>query len=152
MLTEVTTTFPWCSLQTAFTCNSKSSFTSIYRRGSCGAVRIDTVFRRQCRFCLPGHKHLNPEGESSPPPGRLSIQNTVGGGDNFTDQEIHYQFPQMLCPVLCDTMDCSPPGSSVHGILQARIPEWVAIPFSRGPSQPTDQTQISCTAGRFFTI
>ena len=61
-----------------------------------------------------------------------------GGGDNFADQEIHYQFPQMLCPILCDTMDCSLPGSSVHGILQARILLWVAIPFSRGPSQPRD--------------
>ena len=39
-----------------------------------------------------------------------------------------------LCPTLCDPMDCSPPGSSVHGILQARILEWVAIPFSRGSS------------------
>ena len=49
-------------------------------------------------------------------------------------------------------MDCSLPGSSVHGILQARILEWVAIPFSRGSSQPRDQTQVSCIVGRFFTI
>ena len=47
---------------------------------------------------------------------------------------------------------CSPPGSSVHGILQARTLEWVAIPFSRGSSRPRDQTQVSCIAGRFFTI
>ena len=40
------------------------------------------------------------------------------------------------CLTLCDPMDCGPPGSSVHGILQARIPEWVAIPFSRRSSQP----------------
>ena len=52
----------------------------------------------------------------------------------------------------CDPMDCSPSVSSVSGILQARILEWVAIPFSRGPSQPRDQTWVSCTAGRFFTI
>ena len=51
----------------------------------------------------------------------------------------------------CDAMDCSPPGSSVHGILQARILEWVAIPFSRGSSQPRDRTHVSCIAGRFFT-
>ena len=44
------------------------------------------------------------------------------------------------CPTLCDPMGCSPPGSSVRGILQARILEWVAIPFSRGPSQPRDGT------------
>ena len=47
------------------------------------------------------------------------------------------------CPSLCDPMDCSPPGSSVHGILQARILEWVAIPFSRGSSQPRNRTRIS---------
>ena len=56
------------------------------------------------------------------------------------------------CPTLCDPMDCSPPGSSVHGILQARILEWVAMSFSRGSSQPRDWTWVSCTAGRFFTI
>ena len=49
-------------------------------------------------------------------------------------------------------MDCRPPGSSVHGILQARILEWVAIPYSRGSSRPRDQTWISHIAGRFFTI
>ena len=47
-------------------------------------------------------------------------------------------------------MDCSPPGSSVHGILQARILEWVAISFSRGSSRLRDQTQVSCIAGGFF--
>ena len=57
-----------------------------------------------------------------------------------------------LCLTLCDPMDCSLPGSSVHGILQARILEWVAISLSRGSSQPRDWTQISHTAGRFFTI
>ena len=56
------------------------------------------------------------------------------------------------CPTLCNPVDCSPPGSSVHGILQARILEWVAISFSRQSSRPRDQTQVSCTAGRFFTI
>ena len=48
-------------------------------------------------------------------------------------------------------MDCSPPDSSVHGILQERILEWVAISSSRGSSQPRDQSQVSCIAGRFFT-
>ena len=47
---------------------------------------------------------------------------------------------------------CSPPGSSVHGILPARIQEWVAIPFSRGSSWPKEQTWISGVTGRFFTI
>ena len=55
------------------------------------------------------------------------------------------------CPTLCDPMDCSLPGSSVHGILQARILEWVAMPFSRGSSQPRDPIWVSHTARRFFT-
>ena len=49
-----------------------------------------------------------------------------------------------LCLTLCDPMDCSPPGSSVHGIFQARILEWVAVSFSGVSSQPKDQTHISC--------
>ena len=49
-------------------------------------------------------------------------------------------------------MDCSLPGSSVHGIFQARILEWVAIPFFRGSSQPTGKTLFSFIVGRFFTI
>ena len=57
-----------------------------------------------------------------------------------------------LCPILCDLMDCSPPVFSVLEIFQARILEWVAIPFSRESSQPRDWTQVSCIAGRFFTI
>ena len=56
------------------------------------------------------------------------------------------------CPTLCDPMDCSLPGSSVHGILQARILEWVAISFSRGSSWPRDRTQVSCIAVRRFNL
>ena len=51
-----------------------------------------------------------------------------------------------LCQTLCDSMDCSLTNSSVCGIFQARTLEWVAIPFSRGSSQPRDQTQVSCIA------
>ena len=58
-------------------------------------------------------------------------------------------------PTLCKSMDCSLPGSSVHGILQARIMEWVAMPSSKVSSQPGDQTQVSyispALVGRFFT-
>ena len=57
-----------------------------------------------------------------------------------------------LCPTLCDLMDCSPPGSSVHAILQARILEWVVISFSRKSSRPRDRTQVFRIAGRFFTV
>ena len=55
------------------------------------------------------------------------------------------------CLTVCDPIDCSPPGFSVHGILQARILEWVNIAFSRGSSWPRDRTQVSCIAGRIFT-
>ena len=52
----------------------------------------------------------------------------------------------------CDPMDCSPSGSSVHEILQARILEWVANPFSRGSFRPRDWTQVARNTGRFFTV
>ena len=55
------------------------------------------------------------------------------------------------CLSLCDTMDCTPPTSPVRGISQERILEWVAIPFSRRLSQPRDQIQVFCIAGRFLT-
>ena len=55
------------------------------------------------------------------------------------------------CPILWDPMNCSLPGSSVHGIPQARILQWVAFPFSRGSSPPRDGTQVSLIVGGFFT-
>ena len=57
-----------------------------------------------------------------------------------------------LCLTLCNPMDCSLPGSSVHGIFQARILECVAISFSRRFSRPKDWTWVSCIVGRHFTI
>ena len=54
------------------------------------------------------------------------------------------------CPILCNPMDCSLPGSSVHGILQVRILEWVAKSSPRGSSPPRDGTHVSCIAGRFL--
>ena len=62
--------------------------------------------------------------------------------------------PFQLCSNFFDAMDCCPPGSSVHGVLQPRIQKWVAIPIFRGSSQTRDQTQVSCAsciAGGFFT-
>ena len=53
---------------------------------------------------------------------------------------------------LWDPMDCSSPGSSVHGIFQARVLEWVAFSFSRGSSQLRDQTRVSCIICRCFTV
>ena len=57
-----------------------------------------------------------------------------------------------LRPTLCDPTGCSLPGSSVYGILQARILEWIVIPFSRGSFQSRNWAQVSCVAGRFFTV
>ena len=62
-------------------------------------------------------------------------------------QKLHYirvkwSEVTQLCPTLCDSVDCSPPGSSVHGILQARILEWVTISFSRGSSRPRDRSWV----------
>ena len=54
------------------------------------------------------------------------------------------------CPTFCDPVDCGPPGSSTHGILQSGILEWVAIPFSRRSSWPRDWTWVFCIAGRFL--
>ena len=56
------------------------------------------------------------------------------------------------CPTLCDPMDCSLPGASVHGIFQARVLKWVATAFSRGSSQPRDRTLVSRIVGRRFTV
>ena len=74
----------------------------------------------------------------------------------FTQHKLDCLYAKLLqsCLTLCDLMDCSPPCFSVHGVLQARILEWVAMPFSRGSSQPRDQTHVSCIyciAGGFFT-
>ena len=56
------------------------------------------------------------------------------------------------CPTLCDPVDCSLPGSSLYGILQARVLEWVAISFSRGSSRPRYLTRVSCIPGRRFNL
>ena len=58
-----------------------------------------------------------------------------------------------LCPIVCNPVDCNPPGFSIHGISQARILEWIAIPFSRGSFWPRGQTHVSyfsCIADGFF--
>ena len=69
----------------------------------------------------------------------------------YLSLESETEFSQ-LCPTLCYPVDCSLPGSSVHGILQVRVLEWVAISFSRGSSRPRNWTQVSGIAGRCFTI
>ena len=69
----------------------------------------------------------------------------------FTVGEVKVLVTQS-CLTLCDPMDYSPPGSSVHGVLQVRILRWAAIPFSKGSSWPKDGTWVSCIAGGLFTI
>ena len=73
------------------------------------------------------------------------------GGSEETNHAAAAAKSCQSCPTLCYPLDCSPPGSSVHGILQPRILKWVAIPFSRGSSQPRERTQVPCIAGGFFT-
>ena len=87
------------------------------------------------------------------------VHSDFGAQENKICHYFHYSYYAFLCvlvtlscPILCDPKDCSSPGFSVHGILQARILEWIAIPSSRGISQPRDRTLVSCIAGRFFTI
>ena len=57
-----------------------------------------------------------------------------------------------VCPTLCNPLNCSPPDSSVHGISSGKNTVLCSVPFSRGLSQPRDQTQVFCITGRFFTI
>ena len=111
---------------------------------------------------LPGESHQERRLAGYSPRGRKGV------GHNFvTKQQLNtHTHPYMCvcmyvcvcakspqsCPTLCDPVDCSLPGSSVCGILQARIPEWVAIPFSKGSSPLRDTTRVSCVVGGFFTI
>ena len=82
---------------------------------------------------------------------KTSVSATKG---EFTElwEAVRVSQVAQLCPYLCDPMGCSPPGSSVHGILQARILEWAAISFSRGSSWPRDWTQVSRIRGRRFNL
>ena len=70
----------------------------------------------------------------------------------FSESCLFHQVKVKSCLTLCHPVCCSPPGSSIHGILQARVLEWVAISFSSGSSRPWDRTQVSCIAGRCFTL
>ena len=95
----------------------------------------------------PSHPLLSP----SPPAFNLSQHQSLFQWVSSSHQMCECEVTQS-CLTLCDPMDCSPPGSFVHGILQARVLELIAITFSRGSSWPRDRTQVSCIAGRRFTI
>ena len=83
--------------------------------------------------------------------GRL-IFTTEPPGKPLVWGEVKWGEVTQSCPTLCDPMDCSLPGFSVHGILQARILEWVTTSFSRGSSQPRNQTWVSHIGGRRFNL
>ena len=88
----------------------------------------------------------------SPPCASVTSSREWGQGHSLHKVISRTTWKCSSCLTLCDSLHCSPPGSSIHGTLQARIPEWVATPFFRGYSQPRDQTQVSRIAGKFFTI
>ena len=94
-------------------------------------------------------------GNSGDRPSKMSFIKCCGGLRSTLDLRttvcMHAE-SLLLCPNLCGPMDCSPPASSVHGVLWARIPEWVVVPFSKRSSQSRDRTWVSWIAGRFFTI
>ena len=71
---------------------------------------------------------------------------------NFISKVDRWGEVAQSCPTLCDPIDCNLLGFSVHGILQARIQEWIAISFSRGSSRPRDRTRVSCIGGRRFNL
>ena len=81
----------------------------------------------------------------------LELGEEAGRGASHEDKKVKVLVAQ-LSLTLCNPNHCSSLGSSAHGIFQARILEWVDIPFSRGSSQQRDQTQVSCIAGGFFAI
>ena len=108
---------------------------------------------------VAGSEHEVQDHEQSPPVearsrsitrGEPSLMEAKKAGERDVKQKVKMLVP-LPCLTLCGPMDYSPPGSSVHGILQATILEWVAIPFSRRSSQLRDRTQVSCIAGTFFT-
>ena len=87
-------------------------------------------------------------------PGRLQSMGSQRVSHNwatFSKQWKRYVLDTQSCFTLRDPTDCGPPGCSVRGFLQARILQWVAIPFSRGSFWPRDQTWVSHITGRFFT-
>ena len=88
-----------------------------------------------------------------PRPARACVPSTLGCR-LLSLQKLHVLVRAQLCLTLCDHVDCGPPGSSVHGILRARVLERVAISSSRGSSRPRGQTHMycsSCVAAGFFT-
>ena len=104
----------------------------------CGSAGSESICNVEDLGSIPGLGRSLGEGNSYP------LQ--CSGLENIQDKR------QSVSLTLCHPMDCSPPCSSIHGISQARVLEWIAISFSRGSSQSKDWTQVICIAGRFFSI
>ena len=146
---------------------------------NCSSLRIaSTLSRSQSSQQIPPHCHLplgpchlqglstadvaGCPGPLQPSPISSSSLHSLGSwspASYFLPRFPHLEWLRLWSEMLlvaqsclfCNPIDCSPPGSSVDEILQVRILEWVVIPFSRGSSPSGDQTQVSCTVGRFFT-
>ena len=122
----------------------------VHRHSSLKCNKICIWFKQKSRW---SHPHLH---------GYYRINDCMGH-KGWISSYVHTYIHTLSCSTLCNPMDCSLQGSSVHGILQARILEWVAISFSRGSFCPRDQTCVSwsnclllwqtvfCTASRFVT-
>ena len=89
---------------------------------------------------IPGIKPWSPALQAD------ALPSEPQGSPCFIKSGWKWKWSRSVCLTLCDPVDCSPPGSSIHGILQARILEWVAISFSRGSSRPRDRTHVSCVS------
>ena len=129
------------------------------------------IFRgnKRCRrHCIPRKKHLLKSYITVPlrlgylwvassSKGYLNLQcnlpnRKMANETSLVHRKASESVSHWSCPTLCDLMDYSPPGSSVHGISEARILEWGAVSFSRGSSPPRDGTWVSCIAGWFFMV
>ena len=120
-------------------CTSNSAHVSINGKslGKMSFCQALLLFRTTKLECLNNYIHISITTQAI----KVGFPLTIG----FSMAKVKEKFAQ-LCLTLCDLMDYT-----VHGILQAKILEWVAFPSSRGSSQPRDWTQVSHTAGRFFT-
>ena len=120
-------------------CTSNSAHVSINGKslGKMYFCQALLLFRTTKLECLNNYIHISITTQAI----KIGFPLTIG----FSMAKVKEKFAQ-LCPTLCNPMDYT-----AHEILQARILEWVAFPFSRGSSQPRDQTQVSCIAGGFFT-
>ena len=105
------------------------------------------IYRREIKIYVYKNLHID---ANSP---KLETNQVSKRMDQYiVMHEVKWSEVTQSCPTLCDPVDCSLPGSSVHGIFQAIVLEWIAISFSRGSSQPRDRTRVSCIVDRRFTI